>query len=325
VPNFAWAGHIRPLEGGLRPRGADALIPGGRSTYKGKLYSVGQFDVVLALFARKSVLQRHGIREASLTAPYTASEFRDILRQFKRQGWRYPFDLNAQFTGEWVSYAFSPWLQSAGADLVDRGSLRTVDGVLNSDAAIGVADYYRSLFDERLASRKPLDDQAFSSGRAVFHYTGSWAAEDYRKRFGDDLAVMPPPAFGPTPKIGAGSWQWAISTTCPHPEGAKDFLEYLISMEEITAFSDVTGFMPTSAAAADASKVYRPGAWGRTFFELAKAYAVTRPPTPAYPTISSAFEEAIKDVRDGVDSADALDRAVEKIQQDLQRNHNYGF
>ena len=41
VPNFAWAGHIQPLEGKLRPAGADALIAGGRSTLKGKLYAVG--------------------------------------------------------------------------------------------------------------------------------------------------------------------------------------------------------------------------------------------------------------------------------------------
>ena len=41
VPNFAWAGHIQPLEGPLQPAGADALIPGGRTRYKGKLYAVG--------------------------------------------------------------------------------------------------------------------------------------------------------------------------------------------------------------------------------------------------------------------------------------------
>ena len=325
VPNFAWAGHIRPLEGALRPDGADALIPGGRSMYKGKLYSVGQFDVALALFARRSLLQRRGIREATLDKPYTAAEFRNILRQLQREGWRYPLDLNAQFTGEWVSYAFSPWFQSAGADLIDRSNLKTVNGVLNSDAAIAVADYYRSLFEERLASRKPLDDQAFPSGRAAFQYTGSWSAEDYRRRIGDDLVVMPPPAFGPAPKIGAGSWQWAISSSCPQPEGAKAFLEFLISTQQIAAFSDATGFMPTSEPAADTSVLYRPGASGRTFFELAKAFAVTRPATPAYPVISSAFEEAMKDVRDGVDSAEALDRAVELIQQDLKRNNAYGF
>lgn len=50
-----------------------------------------------------------------------------------------------------------------------------------------------------------------------------------------------------------------------------------------------------------------------------------RPETPAYPLISSSFERAMKEVREGGDAAEALDRAVEAIQQDLKRNRDYGF
>jgi len=238
---------------------------------------------------------------------------------------RYPLDLNAQMGNEWVAYAFAPWLQGAGVDLIDRRGMRQVDGVLNSDRAVEVLDYYKSLFDEHLVSRKPIDDQSFASGRSVFHYTGSWSAADYRRRFGDDLLALPVPDFGHGPRIGAGSWQWAISRTCAHPEGARKFIEHLISTREITAFSDATGLMPTSPAAADASLDYRPGTFGRTFFDFARAYAVVRPETPAYPMISSAFERALKEVREGEDPADALDRAVEAIQTDFKRNHGYGF
>lgn len=325
VPNFAWAGHIQPLEGPLRPAGANALIPGGRSSYKGRLYAVGQFDVALALFARKSVLARHGVRLATLEQPYSASEFRDILRQLKRAGYAYPLDLNMHLGGEWLAYGFSPWLQSAGTDLIDRKSFTVVDGVLNSDAAVGVVDYFRSLFEERLASRKPVDDQSFPSGRAAFHYTGSWSATLYRQKFGDDLVALPPPAFGARPRIGAGSWQWAVSSSCPHTEGARLFLEHLLSPQEIAAFADATGLMPTSQAAADATTLYREGAFGRTFFEFAREFAVLRPETPGYPMISSAFERALKEAREGIDSAEALDRAVEAVQQDLRRNRNYGY
>ena len=325
VPNFAWAGHIQPLEGALRPAGIDALISGARSTLKDRLYAVGQFDAALALFARRSVLAKHGIRQATMAQPYTAAEFRDILRKLKQEGFRYPLDLNAQWTGEWVSYGISPWLQSAGADLIDRKSFTRVDGVLNGDAALVVVDYYRSLFTERLVARRPVDDQSFPSGRAAFHYTGSWSAKDYLARIGDDLVALPPPAFGAQPRIGAGSWQWAVSSSCPHPEGARQFIEFLISTPEITAFSQATGLMPTSEAAANATALYRPGAFGRSLFEYARAYGVLRPETPAYPMLSSSFERALKEVREGGDSAEALDRAVEAIQQDLKRNRNYGF
>lgn len=325
VPNFAWAGHIQPLEGALRPAGADTLIPGGRSSFKSKLYAVGQFDAALALFARRSVLERHGVRLATLDRPYTATEFRDILRRLRRAGFAYPLDINAQWTGEWVTYSLSPWFQSAGTDLIDRQGFVKVDGQINGDVALSVADYYRSLFDERLVARKPVDDQAFPSGRAVFQYTGSWSALEYRKKIGADLVVLPPPSFGHRPAIGAGSWQWAVSSSCPHPEGARLFLEHLISTEEIAAFSRATGLMPTSEVAADATGLYRKGGFGRDFFEFARAFGVLRPETPAYPMISSSFERAMKEVREGADPADALDRAAESIQQDLKRNRNYGF
>jgi multiple sugar transport system substrate-binding protein len=99
VPNFAEAGHIRPMEQALRPAGADALIPGARTVYRDQLFAVGQFDVALALFARASVLQRHGLRVATVAQPYTAAEFRDILRRLQRAGVRYPLDANAVGAG----------------------------------------------------------------------------------------------------------------------------------------------------------------------------------------------------------------------------------
>jgi multiple sugar transport system substrate-binding protein len=83
--------------------------------------------------------------------------------------------------------------------------------------------------------------------------------------------------------------------------------------------------IPTSEAAAAITTLFRPGGTYRQFFDFARALALPRPETPGYPMISSSFERAIKEVREGVDASDALDRAVEAIQQDLKRNRNYGF
>lgn len=325
VPNFAWAGHIRALDGPLRPAGADALIPGGRSVYAGKLYAVGQFDVALALFARRSVLQRHGIRLATMAQPYGAEEFRTVLRTLKAAGWRHPLDMHAARADEWPSYKFSPWWQSGGADLIDRRGYRSADGVINGPEAVAVGRYYQSLFAEGLVSRKPIDDHLFTSGRTVFQYSGSFDFADYRRAAGDDLVVLPPPDFGHGPRIGAGSWQWAIAATCAHPDGARAFLEHLVTVDEIAAFSRRTGLMPTLAAAADRTELYGPGGPGRLFFEFARAWAVMRPETPAYPVISSAFAKALQDIRDGGDVAEALDAAADAIRTNLESNHGYGL
>ncbi len=324
VANFAWAGHIRPLDDLLPADSLRRLLAGGRGTALGKTYSVGQFDVVLALFARRSQLAALGVRVASMEHPYTAQELRAILLKAKQSGrYRFPIDVNGRAKGEWVSYAYGPWLQSAGADLVDRLDPSHVDGILNSPAAISVGTYFGDLFRDKLAERNPADDQAFIQGRTLFHYTGSWAARSYRQRFGDDLLVLPPPDFGKGPKVGAGSWQWAITQGCPTPEGAGAFLAHLISTAEMTTMANATDYVPMSAASAAASEHYRQGGVWRVFYDFAERYAVPRPATPAYPAISAALEKAMLDIRSGKDAEDALDEAVEAIEGNMQRNRNY--
>lgn len=326
VPNFAWAGNIRPLDDLLPAPAVQALLPGGRGTYRGRLYSIGQFDVVLALFARRSALAAAGVRVATVEQPYTAQELHDILVKVKEGGrYRYPLDLNGKAKGEWVSYAFSPWLQSAGADLIDRGDYLRVDGVLNGGPALHVARYYARLFKERLAERNPADEKGFEQGRSLLQYTGSWKARDYAERFGDDLVVMPPPDFGHGPKAGAASWQWAVARSCKHPAGAAAFLAHVLSDREMAEMSRRTGLVPVSAAAAALTEYYRPGGKGRVYFDFAARYALPRPATPAYPAISAAFEKAMGDLRGGKEPAEAMDEAVEAIEYDLARNNGYGF
>jgi multiple sugar transport system substrate-binding protein len=326
VPNFAWAGNVRALDDLLPRTAIEQLLPGGRGTYKGKLYSVGQFDVVLALFARRSHLAALGVRAATIDHPYSAQEFHDILLKVKRSGrFRFPLDLNGRAKGEWVSYAFSPWLQSAGADLIDRADYLRVDGILNSDAAVGVARYYARLFKEKLAERNPADEKGWEQGRSLFQYTGSWKARDYAERFGDDLVVMPPPDFCHGPKAGAASWQWAVTRTCAHPAGAAAFVAHLISPNEMAEISRTTGLIPVSAAAAALTDHYREGGDWRIYFDFAARYATPRPATPGYPAISSTFDKAMADLRGGKDPAEAMDEAVEAIEHDIARNRGYGF
>lgn len=326
VPNFAWAKHIRPLDDLLPRASVEPLLPGGRGSYFGKLYSVGQFDVALVLYSRRSRLEALGVRIATIEHPYTAQEFRDILLKVKRsKQYRFPLDFNGRAGGEMITYTISPWFGSGGADLIDRTNYLHADGVLNSDAALAVARYYAHLFKDKLAERNPADVHGFLMGRALFHYTGSWWARQYLEHFGDDLVVMPPPDFGHGPRIGAGSWQWAVTRDCKAPKGGAAFIAHLISPPEMAAMSRATSLIPVSDAAAALTDHYRPGGDWRIYFDFAARYAQARPATPAYPVISSAFDKAMADLRGGRDAAEALDDAVETIDRNIARNNGYGF
>ena len=52
------------------------------------------------------------------------------------------------------------------------------------------------------------------NGKTALLYDGSWDAMKDQAKLGSDVAFLPPPNLGNGPKVGGGSWQWAMSKTC---------------------------------------------------------------------------------------------------------------
>ncbi len=105
VANFAWSRYVQPLPITDAQVQAMGLLNSAIGRYQGKIYSLGQFDVALTMFARKSILVKNNIRIPTLDQPWTLSEFNGILVKLKSTGaFQYPFDLNPQYTGEWWPY-----------------------------------------------------------------------------------------------------------------------------------------------------------------------------------------------------------------------------
>ncbi|HDM8161375.1 TPA: extracellular solute-binding protein [Vibrio harveyi] len=326
VPNFAWSGFIRPLDDLMDKMDYNTVLEGGKGIYKDRLYSLGQFDVSLVLFSRYSTLKANGIRIPTVDKPWNEKEFEQALSTLKASGdFAYPLDLNAAWGGEWPSYGWAPFLQSFGGDLIDRESYVYADGVLNGDESVAFAEWFKNLVDNNYIDKKPANDKGFISGRVAMHYTGSWSAESYAEAFGDDLAILPPPDLGNGPVIGGGSWQWSVTKACPHPQGAADFITFLMQPEEIATFVDATSLVPTKPEAAALSKQYQAGGQWNMFYVFSSLYAKTRPATPGYPIISNSFDKAMRDIIDGKDPLDALDMAVDNIEQNIESNRGYGF
>ncbi|MCB0204694.1 MAG: extracellular solute-binding protein [Anaerolineae bacterium] len=324
VPNFAWSGYIQEL-----PVPDDMLAkftPGAMGTYKDKVYSLGQFDVALLNYARKSVLEKYDIRIPTVDEPWTLDEFNAAMKTLKDSGeFDYVIDVNAGWTGEWWPYAYSPMLQSFGGDLIDRDTFTTAEDVLNGDAALAWGEWFQSLFADGYANPTPPDDQCFLQGHCALWYTGSWSANDVVKALGDDALFLPAVDFGNGPKIGGGSWQWGISASCDHPDGAWQFIEHVMQPENIALMSQTAGLVPTTAEAAALTENYAEGGPYRVFYEMSNRFGLLRPPTPGYLRLSSEFEQAGIKIRDGNNVQDALDDAVDAINQDIQDNNNYGF
>jgi multiple sugar transport system substrate-binding protein len=326
MPNWAWAGYMQPLP--LDEAVIADFLPGTKGYWDGQLYSIGLWDAAVALVTRQSTLDALGLRTPTLAEPWSSEEFMAALDAAKAAGdWEYAFDPGMAWTGEWYPYAFSPFLQSFGGDIVDRSTYQTADGVLNGDAALAFGEWWQSLFADGYApgtSQSPAArDNGFIEGLYAFSWNGNWAALNALNAF-DDTLFLPAPDFGNGPRIGAASWQFGVSGTSQHPDGAAAFIEFALQDEYLAAFSNGIGLIPATASAAALTENYAEGGAMAVFFELSEAQALVRPVTPGYVVQAKVFEKALADIANGADVADTLDAAVDEIDADIARNGGYG-
>ena len=326
MPNWAWAGYLQPL--GLPTEITDSLLPTAVGTYEGEIYSAGYWDAALSIFARKSVLDANGIRIPTVDEPWTRDEFDAALETLQSAGYETPLDIGAEDQGEWWSYAYSPILQSFGGDLIDRSTFLTADGALNGPEAVDAMTWFQDAFENGWASNSgTIGNQEFVDDEVALSYTGVWNALASIEAVGDDLLILPPPDFGNGPKIGGGSWQWGISSSCSdeQAEGARQYLEFSFQDEYIAEFADKQIVIPATAGAEELSEHFGESGDLRAFVELSQEFAVLRPETPAYPVISSTFEKAAKDIMNGAEVKSTLDGAVKEIDANIESNDGYGF
>ncbi|MBT8428370.1 MAG: extracellular solute-binding protein [Gammaproteobacteria bacterium] len=327
MPNWAWAGYMVPL-----PISEDALAGHLDATigrWDGQVYSVGLWDAAVSLYARQSTLDELGLRTPTLASPWSGEEFMAALGAAKASGkYDYALDLGMAWTGEWYPYAFSPFLQSFGGDIVDRSTYKSAEGTLNGDAGIAFAEWWQSLFTEGYSpgtSQDPADrDSGFINGKYAFAWNGNWAAAATLDAGVDDVVFLPAPDFGNGSTIGAASWQFGVSSSCSHPEGAAAFVEFALQDKYLAEFSDGIGLIPSTKEAAAMTERYAEGGPLAVYFDLSKEQALVRPVTPGYVVAAKVFEKALADIANGADPADTLDAAVDEIDRDIENNQGYG-
>lgn len=330
LANYAWKGLLQPLDELIEPSLIDNLLPSLRAqgSWQGSLWGLGTFDSGLGLYVNRGLLSEL-LGDQAPTLPdqpeeaWDAASFEALLRQLSeaREG-RPVLDLKLNYGGEWWTYAFSPVLQSAGADLIDREEYRRSIGLLDGDAAVAALGRIQTWITDGLVDAN-ADDQAFVGGRVLFSWSGHWDYPRYREALGEDLALVPLPDFGTGSRTGMGSWAWAITANCTQPELAARFLEFLLRDEEILRMSDANGAVPATRSAAAASRLYGPDGELALFVHQLERSAVPRPVTPAYPAITDAFQQAMAQLRTGGDPAGALSAAARAIEQDIADHDGY--
>lgn len=329
VYNYAWTKKIIPLDGFAELASIKAdLLPSlqRQGTYNNKLFSLGQFDSGLAIWGNKKLLTQAGVRIPSkLGDAWTLAEFEDALKKLKAAGVASPLDMKFNYgVGEWFTYGFSPIVQSFGGDLINRKDFKSAKGVINGAEAIKALTTLQGWVKAGYVNAATKDDSDFVKGKAALSYVGHWTYADYKKALGDDLVLIPMPKFGAKAVTGAGSWNFGISADCKEPKAAAKVLGFLMSTPEIARVTEVNGAMPGTVSALNANKNYAKGGALEVYAQqAAEKVSQVRPETPAYPTITTAFAEAVNNIVAGADVKTELDKAAKKIDQNIEDNKGY--
>ncbi len=325
MPNWAWAGYMQPLQ--IDESKIANFLPGPKGVWDGKLYSIGLWDAAVSLVTRQSILDELKLRTPTLDAPWSAEEFQGALDAAKASGkFEYALDLGMAWTGEWYPYAFSPFLQSFGGDIVDRSTYQTAEGALNGEAAMAFGNWWQGLFTGGYAqaTQDPADrDNGFAAGKYAFSWNGNWAALGALKAF-DDTVFLPAPDMGKGGKIGAASWQFGVSAKSQHPDGASKFIEFALQDKYLADFANTTGLIPATASAAAMTENYKEGGPLAVYYSMTEKEALVRPVTPGYVVQAKVFEKALADIANGADVAATLDAATDEINADITKNGGYG-
>lgn len=327
--NYAWSGHIIPLDDYITPELKADLLPSiiDQGTYDGKIYALGTFDSGLSIWANKAYLEKAGIRiPTSMEDRWSFDEFNDALARLQAlPEVEYAIDFKMNYgQGEWYTYGFSPIVQAFGGDLIDRSDFQSAEGVLNGPEAVAAMEWFQSLFEKGYANAAPAgDDSFYNSKTSALSFVGHWMKEPHMQGLGQDLLLLPMPEMGDGVATGMGSWCWGITSRAKEPNAAWEFLNFMLSPNNILVMTKGNGAVPARQTALSRAPEYQEGGMLKVFKDQLESIAVPRPQTPAYPTITVAFAEAVQNIVNGADVQDELDKAVMKIDQDIEDNNGY--
>ncbi len=328
MAEFAWPGYLRPLDPFMSQRMREDFLPSilAQGTYRGHIYSLGQFDSGLGLWANRRHLEAAGVRMPTVAQPWTLTEFERALASLARvRGVDYPLSL-ALYTGtsEFFAYAYLPILTGFGGDFIDRKTYRKSLGVLDGPASVAAMTRLQSWFRKGWTRADYAHDNDFEKGRNSLLWSGHWRYAELRRALGDDLVLLPLPDFGHGLKTGMGSLSWGITSTCPDPAGAWGFVSHLVSPAEILRMTNANGAVPARRSALSRSVLYGPGRPLQVYVQqLFSGAGIPRPATPNYSIISREFSKAVEAIIAGKDVQAELTRAARAIDEDIAANRGY--
>ncbi|HEX7460931.1 MAG TPA: extracellular solute-binding protein, partial [Dermatophilaceae bacterium] len=148
---------------------------------------------------------------------------------------------SSEFFQSWFDFYPLYAAESGGAQLVKDGK-----ATFDSDAGKKVANFWRTMYAEKLAPQEKYNGDSFADKKAAMAVVGPWAIPVYKGKVNWGVAPVPTSTGKTADKISTFSdaKNIAIYSACKNQGTAWDLLKFSTSQEQDGALLTKTGQMP---------------------------------------------------------------------------------
>lgn len=301
VSYYAANGITVPLDDYFTEDDLADFVPStvAQCTYDDQLYAISATESSVAFYYNKDYLKECGVDTDDLDSrtidnPITWEEMAEIAEKCTTDSY-----VGAHIImdhGEGLPYALEPMYISKGKDYISEDGSEA-EGYVNSEEAVETTAYLADLIAKGYANIEPITDE-FLNGACATMIGGSWEVATLEQNATFDWGVTYYPVSDTGTKVSpCGDWSAAISKDCENVEAAGEFIQWLMSKENVATYAAAIAKPATrnSSYEEEAMAEYADGPRA-LFVEQLNNTAVPRPRTPSYAVFSSAYAEAMTNI-----------------------------
>lgn len=299
-------------------------------TYDGQLYAISATESSVALYYNKAYMEECGVdmeklESYTVDAPMTWSEFEALAEQCTTDN--YVGTHIVMDHGEGLPYALEPMYKSHGVDYIsDDGS--QAEGYVNSDEAVETTAFLAGIIAKGYANVDPITDE-FLNGACATEIMGSWDVSVLQAAdFEWGVTYYPVSDKTKTPVSPCGDWAAAVTANCENVDAAGQFLQWLMSTENVASYAAAIAKPAARSSAYDDPAMAEYKNYPLTVFvEELENNASPRPRTPAYATFSTEYAEAMTNIfsqaaSDGTVDNDYIKEQLDEVASAFEEDYN---
>lgn len=302
VSYYAANGITVPLDDYFSEEDLKDFVPStvAQCTYDGNLYAISATESSVAFYYNKDMLKECGVDVDDLDSrtidnPITWAEMAEIAEKCTTDDY-----VGAHIImdhGEGLPYALEPMYLSAGKDYISEDGAEA-EGYVNSEEAVTTTAYLADMIAKGYANVDPIENE-FLNGACATMIGGSWevATLEANAEFDWGVTYYPVNDDTKTAVSPCGDWSAAISKDCENADAAGEFLQWLMSTENVATYAAAIAKPATrnTSYENEAMAEYADGPRA-LFVEQLNNTAVPRPRTPSYAVFSANYAEAMTNI-----------------------------